>query len=276
MTFQTIPPALSPIRPIPTVAGYIGGKRALAKVLGPMINATPHELYCEPFVGMGGVFFRRDRRPKAEAINDKSRDVATFFRILQRHYQAFLDMLKWQVTSRAEFERLMAVDPDTLTDLERAARFLYLQRLSFGGKVADRSFGMSTTSPAKFDLTKLVPTLEAAHERLAGVVVDSLGWRAFIERWDRPYALFFIDPPYYGVEGYYGPLFGREEFEEMSGVLKGLQGRFIMTLNDHPEVRRIFGWAEIEAVELTYSCSGKATVGREVIIRNVETQTDPV
>lgn len=267
MTIQTANPDFHMVRPIPTVAGYIGGKRALAKILVPMINATPHELYCEPFVGMGGVFFRRDRRPKAEAINDKSRDVATFFRILQRHYQAFLDMLKWQLTSRAEFERLMATDPDTLTDLERAARFLYLQRLSFGGKVADRSFGISTTGPAKFDLTKLVPLLEAAHERLAGVVVDSLGWQDFIRRWDRPHTLFFIDPPYYGVEDYYGPLFGRDEFEVLSEALRTVEGRFIMTLNDHPEVRRIFGWASIEPVTLTYSCSGKATVGKEVIIR---------
>lgn len=255
------------VRPISPLAGYIGGKRALAKVLGPMIEDVPHDCYCEPFIGMGGVFFRRRSRPKAEAINDKSRDVATFFRILQRHYQAFLDMLRWQVTSRAEFERLMAVDPETLTDLERAARFLYLQRLSFGGKVAGRTFGISTTNPGRFDITKLMPMLEAAHERLAGVTIDSLGWRAFIERWDRPHVLFFIDPPYYGVESYYGPLFARGEFEEMSEMLRSLKGHFILTLNDVPEVRRIFGWATIQPVELSYSCSGKVTVGREVIIR---------
>jgi DNA adenine methylase len=41
-------------------------------------------------------------------INDWSEDVATFFRILQRHYVAFMDMLRWQVTSRAGFERLRA------------------------------------------------------------------------------------------------------------------------------------------------------------------------
>lgn len=90
------------VRPISTLAGYIGGKRALARALVPMIEAAPHTLYCEPFVGMGGVFFRRTSRPRVEAVNDKSRDVATFFRVLQRHYQALLDMLKWQITSRAE------------------------------------------------------------------------------------------------------------------------------------------------------------------------------
>ena len=119
---------------------------------------------------MGGIFLRRPWRSKVEVINDISGDVTTLFRVLQRHYVAFMDMLKWQLTSRAEFERLNASNPETLTDLERAARFLYLQRTAFGGKVVGRTFGTSTTSPARFDITKLGSMLEEVHERLAGRV----------------------------------------------------------------------------------------------------------
>ena len=114
-------------------APYIGGKRNLGGRLAKLIDATPHVAYVEPCVGMGGVFLRRRSRPLQEVINDLSTDVATLFRILQRHYPQFMDVLRWQVTGRAEFERLRRADPSTLTDLERAARFLYLQRLSFGG-----------------------------------------------------------------------------------------------------------------------------------------------
>jgi site-specific DNA-adenine methylase len=146
-----------------------------------MIEAMPHSLYAEAFVGMGGVFFRRRAAPKVEVINDVSRDIATFFRVLQRHHQTFQDTLKWQVTSRAEWDRLTATPPETLTDLERAARFLYLQRLAFGGKVAGRNFGISATTPAKFDMTKLAPMLAEAHERLAGVTIECLGWRDFLD-----------------------------------------------------------------------------------------------
>jgi DNA adenine methylase len=64
-------------------------------------------------------------------------------------------MLRWQVTSRAGFERLRAQNPATLTDLERAARFLYLQKLTFGGKVAQRTFGVATDGPARFDVARL-------------------------------------------------------------------------------------------------------------------------
>src|SRR4051794_34544684 len=100
--------SLVPVQPVRPPAGYIGGKRNLSRRLVAMISAIDHTLYAEPFVGMGGVFFRRTRRPGAEVINDVSMDVATLFRVLQRHYQPFLDMLKWRFASRAEFERLLA------------------------------------------------------------------------------------------------------------------------------------------------------------------------
>ena len=87
--------AIEPVRP---AAGYIGGKRNLAGRLVPIIDRTPHDSYAEPFVGMGGIFLRRRRQPKAEFINDISGDVVTFFRVLQRHYQAFMDELCGRAT----------------------------------------------------------------------------------------------------------------------------------------------------------------------------------
>lgn len=258
---------VAPVRPL---AGYVGGKKQLAKRLIAQIEGTPHSLYAEAFVGMGGVFFRRRSAPKTEVINDASRDIATFFRILQRHHQAFHDMLKWQVTSRAEFERLTATPPETLTDLERSARFLYLQRLAFGGKVAGRNFGISTTGSAKFDMTKIAPMLQEAHERLAGVTIECLSWRDFIARWDRPGALFFLDPPYWGSEDYYGKaMFPRADHEALASALIGLKGQFILTMSDRPETRSIYGRAGlVESIGLTYSVAGadNQVAAREIIV----------
>jgi DNA adenine methylase len=162
---------LHPISPTLPAAPYIGGKRNLAKRIVARINETPHTLYAEPFIGMGGVFFRRTFRPKAEVINDWSKDVTTLFRVLQRHYPDFMGMLRYQLTSRTEFERLKATDPTTLTDFERSARFLYLQRTAFGGKVTGQNYGTCTERPARFDVTKLSHTLEDLHDRLSGVAI---------------------------------------------------------------------------------------------------------
>ena len=256
--FTGIADGLKPVDPVRPVAPYIGGKRNLANRLVKLINATPHTLYAEVMVGMGGVFLRRTHRPGAEVINDISADVATLFRILQRHHQSFLEELKWRLTSRAEFERLMATAPDTLTDLERAARFLYLQRTSFGCKVTGRAFGVDYTGGARFNLTKLVPMLEDVHERLAGVIIERLPWQAFIDRYDRSGALFYLDPPYHGCETDYGPgVFSRDDFAEMADRLGRLKGaRFIMSINDHPEIRQLFGRFTIEEVQTSYSVGG--------------------
>ncbi|UNU45119.1 DNA adenine methylase [Sphingopyxis sp. YF1] len=258
---------LEPVAPTRPVAGYIGGKKNLSKRLVALINETPHDLYVEPFVGMGGVFFRRDRRPKTEVINDISADVTTLFRILQRHYQQFLDTLKWQLASRAEFDRLLRVDPDTLTDLERSARFLYVQKLAFGGKVTGRSFGVTTTGPARFDLTKLVPMLEAVHDRLAPVIIERLPFEKLIPRYDRPGALFYCDPPYVDGEDDYGKgVFSPADYARLRDLLEAVEGRFILSINDRPEIRELFAASTIEPVELNYRISGKTTPARELII----------
>jgi len=262
-----------PVAPTRPVAQYVGGKRNLAKRLVARISSIEHRTYAEPFVGMGGIFLRREHRPYAEVINDWSMDVATFFRILQRHYVPFMDMLRYQLTSRAGFERLLRTDATTLTDLERAARFLYLQRVAFGGKVAGRGFGVDPANRARFDVTKLGPLLEAVHERLSAVVIERLQWSSFIARYDRGGTLFYLDPPYYGTEKEYvgddgAPLFDRSEFEAMAEQLMGLRGRFLLSINDHPDVRAIFTGFDFEEVETTYQVGGNDKAKRvgELII----------
>lgn len=257
------------VQPVKPLAPWIGGKRVLAKRLVERINAVPHRSYAEVFVGMGGVFLRRDMRPPCEVINDWSEDVATLFRVVQHHFVAFTEMIRFQISSRANFEKLAAQDPATLTDLQRSARFLYLQRLAFGGKVEGRRFGTSPGLPGRFDVTKVVPMIEALHERLAGVIVERLPWSEFIRRWDREETLFYLDPPYHGCEGDYGKaLFGREEFASMAEQMAGIRGRFIMSINDRPEIRALFGRFDIEAVPVTYSVGGGAKAQRtqELII----------
>lgn len=111
------------VETVKPVAPYLGGKSRLAKTIVKRINAIEHTTYAEGFVGMGGVFLRRTHKPKVEVINDYNQELATFFRVLQRHYVAFLEMMRFQITTRAEFIRLTNTDPQTLTDLKRAARF---------------------------------------------------------------------------------------------------------------------------------------------------------
>lgn len=80
----------------------------------------------------------------------------------------------------------------------------------------------------------------------------------FIQRVDHKGALFYLNPPYWGCEGDYGKaLFSRDRFEEMAALLARLKGRFILSLNNVPEVREIFGRFTIEEKTTTYTIAGK-------------------
>jgi len=257
--FMKREPSLTPVDPVLPVAPWLGGKRNLAKVITPIIAATPHTTYAEPFVGMGGIFLRRKARPRAEVINDLGRDVANLFRILQRHYPQFLDTLRFQLTTRVEFNRLVDTPPETLTDLERAARFLYLQKTAFGGKVSGRNFGVSKDRAARFNLSELEPMLEDLHSRMSGVVIECLDYGEFITRYDGPGTLFYLDPPYWGNEADYGKgMFTSAEFERMAAQLAGIKGRFLMSINDVPEMREIFAGFELRQVSTSYTIGIKA------------------
>lgn len=260
--------SLVPVRPVRPAAAYLGGKRVLSGRLVRMIDAIDHKTYVEPFVGMGGVFLRRTRQPSLEVINDLSRDVATLYRVLQRHYQAFFDMLKWQLAGRAEFGRVMSTNPDTLTDLERAARFLYLQRLAFGGKVEGRTFGISRDLPARFNPARMEETLADLHDRLAGVVIECLPYAEVIRRYDGPNSLFYLDPPYWGNEADYGPgTFAREDFQRLADQLAQIRGRFILSINATDGAREVFGRFAIEEVDCTYTIArGDGAKVKELII----------
>ncbi len=263
---------LEAIRPVRPAAGYIGGKRNLAQRICAIIEQVDHSAYAEPFVGMGGIFLRRRARPKVEAINDISGDVANFFRVLQEHYPYFIDMLRWRVASRNEFERLRGLDPARLTDLQRAARFLYLQRLAFGGKVEGRNFGVDKAQGARFDISKLEPLLGDIHERLTGVTIEQLPFDQFIARYDRSGMLFYCDPPYWGCEDDYGAeVFAPADFERLAAALRAAAGKSIVSINDTPEIRAIFAGLHQVPIETTYSISsahgGTKKVG-ELLISN--------
>lgn len=260
---------MTKVSPAAPVAAWQGGKKALHRKIIDKIDRIQHGTYVEPFVGMGGVFLRRSWRPKLEVANDLNGEIINLFRILQRHYPQLMDVMRYQLASRREFERLRGTEPSTLTDLERAARFLYLQRLAFGGQVTG-VFGVSPGTAARFSLSKIEPLLDAAHSRLEAVVFENLPWADVLRRYDASETLFYLDPPYWGGEDDYGKgMFARDDFSAMAASLSELKGAFVLSINDRPEIRTLFGGFYQEGVELRYSISDKgATEAKELIISN--------
>jgi len=249
----------------PPLAGWMGGKSLLARNIIERIPS--HDCYVEPFAGAAWVLFKK-KESKVEVINDINKDVITLYRCLQWHLEEFVRYFKWAIVSRDEFERLKRASPDTLTDIQRAARFYYLQQSCFGGRISSPSFGYGRTRAPKLNLLRIEEYLSAAHLRLSLVYVECLPYHDVISRYDSPGTFFYIDPPYWDCEGYYGTdIFSRDDFANLAEILSEIKGRFILSLNDTPGVREVFAAFHIETVQTKYSCSnGKNIAAGEVLI----------
>jgi DNA adenine methylase len=112
---------------------WIGGKRRLAKHIIPMF--PEHTCYVEPFCGAAAIYFLKGQA-KTEVLNDINGELVNLYRVVKHHLEEFTRQFKWSLTSRQMFKWLQITPEETLTDIQRAARFFYLQKNAFGGKVS--------------------------------------------------------------------------------------------------------------------------------------------
>lgn len=250
------------------LSGWVGGKFHLAKSIIPLI--PNHDLYTEVFAGAAWVLFRKPHS-KVEVINDINSDVVTLYRVVQHHLDEFVRYFRWSLYAREEFDRWWKVPPETLTDIQRAARFFYIQKASFGGKITpDATFGISRTRTPRLNLTRLEEDLSAAHLRLQKMYIENLGYNECIARYDTSDTFFYLDPPYWGCTDYYGKeLFSERDFTCLSEQLAKIKGKFLFSINDTPEIRELYNDFTIEEVDTIYSLQkSKSKRVKELLIRN--------
>ena len=190
----------------------------------------------------------------------------------KNHLEGFVRQFKWALSSRQIFEWQKMTRPETLTDIQRAARFFYLQHHAFGGKVSGQSFGTATTAPA-INLLRIEENLSAAWQRLSGTYVENLPWLECAERYDRPHTFHYMDPPYWQTAGY-GVDFPFENYERMADFMRRCKGKVMVSINDHPDIRRVFEGFHFETTEIRYTTTNqqqtKAEVTGELIVMNWE------
>jgi DNA adenine methylase len=248
---------------------YVGGKSLLANTIIPKI--PEHHTYVEVFAGAAWLLFKKTAESKVEVLNDINTELVNLYRVIKLHLEEFVRYLKWILVARDEFERFKKEDPATLTDIQRAVRFYYLLRAGYGGKIVQPSFGAGVTRPSSLNLLRIEEDLSAAHLRLSRVTIENQPYQKILERMDRPETFFYLDPPYFQCEDYYGRgIFARADFERLRDIMKGLKGKFILSINDEPEIRRIYQDFSIETVKTSYALAGadKKKKVSELLITN--------
>jgi DNA adenine methylase len=244
---------------------YIGGKNRLARTIISLI--PEHTTYVEPFCGGAQVFFHKEPS-RVEILNDLNEDIFNFLRVCQFHHPELVRCLHYAIASRKWFELFEKTLPETLTDVQRAARFFFLQKNCYGGLVVRRNFTVSIEDGSNYNPASLPKLLERTRDRLLNVQLECLSYEKVIAKCDRPATFFYLDPPYFKRPHYKFNLEERD-YVAMAELLKRIKGRFLLSLNDVPEVRKIFAGFRIKEIELVYTSQRK--VGkryRELLIGN--------
>jgi DNA adenine methylase len=229
------------------------------------------ERYIEVFGGAGWILFSREQHAPLEVFNDLDGHLINLYRCVQHHcgeLQRELLLGGSQIPPNSRelfFDYLAQLNVQGLTDIQRAARYFYVIRASFG---ADRR----TFSCHKAALMSAIERLPEIQERLQNVVIENRDFELLMKTYDRVNALLYLDPPYYKAEKHYEG-FSMEDHERLCQCTGKLKGSFVLSYNDDPTVRELYKGYYIHEVERSNclaSKKGKKSVYKELIITNFD------
>ena len=243
---------------------WVGGKKLLRKEIINRFPENPPERYIEVFGGAGWVLFGKDIiNGQLEVFNDINSDLINLYRCIKYHADALKKELEFVTHSREIFFDMKSqLNSTGLTDIQRAARFFCLIKMSFCSKMDTYGTNARVLDPA-------IEKFDAIAQRLKRVVIENRSYRDLIKIYDRKNALFYLDPPYFDSEDYYNQPFGKEDHEKLRQILDNIKGKFILSYNDIEYIRELYSGYNIDAVERQHNMAhGKNKRYSELIIRN--------
>lgn len=245
---------------------YIGGKKLLRKKI---VEHFPKKInrYVEVFGGAAWVLFYQEKYAKQEVYNDINGELVNLFKMVKYHPNAVQEELIWLLNARQTFEELKT--KNGLTEVQRAARFYYLLRTSFGAKISNYSGNYR-------DCIHFFKNMENIKQRLSTVVIENKNFSNLLKQYDKEGTLFYCDPPYYKAERYYekiGYSFTKEQHILLRDMLSHIKGKFIVSYNNEDFIKELYQDFKIEEVERCNNIGnalGKEKNYQELIIKNYD------
>lgn len=246
--------------------GWIGGKRLLRKKIISEFPKQEMSKYVEVFGGAGWVLFEKEQTSKQiEVFNDIDGNLINLFRCMKYHRSEVEKELELILPSRETFcDFREQINIPGLTDIQRAARYFYLIKTSFG--CDRRSYA---TTPKRID--KTIDRLFEIQQRLVNVNIEHKDFEALIKLYDSENTLFYLDPPYHGTERHYDNIFTQAAHQKLNNCLKNIKGKFILSYNDDEFIRNLYSDFHITPVSRNSTLSAKGDNRqqfRELIIKN--------
>lgn len=222
----------------------IGGKKLLRKTICEHFPEN-FDRYIEVFGGAGWVLFYKDKHANLEVYNDADGELVNLMRCIKYHAGELQRELNGYCNSRELFEDACTqINVRGFTDIQRAARYFYKIKISFGAN--GRQFGCNTKN-----LSKSIDCLADVQQRLLAnsVVIEHKDFENLIKVYDRPMAFFYCDPPYHTTEKYYDVQFTEADHIRLFNTLAAIKGKFLLSYNDDDFVRDLYKDFNIAPVE---------------------------
>jgi DNA adenine methylase len=237
-----------------------GGKRRHLTILLPLIR--PHHAYVEAFAG-GLALFLAKERSELEVINDQNDTLVALYRNAQWHAEELIAEIQWALNARRNFVDFKR-EPG-LTEIQKCARWLICNKISYGGK--GENFGLQG---ARSSRENLMLAIRALRERLDRAVIENLPYEKCVGYYDKPDTFFFFDPPYLRAHPGVYDGWTVEQMQGLRAVIDKLKGSYVLTVDDSPETREIFAGLKIRASAirntLAANSAEKQTMMKELFI----------
>lgn len=257
---------------------WAGGKTQL---LNELLARAPKEFnsYYEPFLGSGALFFALT--PHKAYLGDINDELINVFEVVRDKPDELVSSLAKHINTSEAFYLTRALNPNDLSTVERASRFIYLNRTCFNGLYRVNKQGKFNVPFANYKNPNFVQELkiksaskalkhaDIRHESYVNLLKDA-----------QPGDFIYIDPPYHPAGGYSDfKRYNKEGFSEEDQKKLALlyeelhkKGCKVMLSNsDTPFTRKLYSkWniATLQAKRMINSDASKRGVVTEILVTN--------
>lgn len=256
---------------------WAGGK---AQLIPELVSRMPGEYnkYIEPFFGGGALFFHT--RPDQAILSDINPELANLYKIVATNPEELITLLKQDFVNTEEFfYHTRSLDTDSLSDVMKAARTIYLNKTCFNGLYRVNKQGKFNTPYGKYKNPNFCDehAIRSASGALENVIFENLGYKEALNKHAAPGDFIFLDPPYlpiseyadfkrYTKEGFY-----EEDQRELANMVKELSENgchVILTNSNAPLVYDLYSDFDITVIQTKrhINSKGGGRTGEDVIV----------
>jgi DNA adenine methylase len=246
---------------IPTIIKWAGGKKQLLAQFEPLFpNRIEH--YYDPFIGGGAValYISKHFKPKEVYLSDINEELINVYTVIRDNVEELIRELKEYKKNHSKelYYKVRAINPKTISDVERASRFIYLNKTCFNGLYRVNSKGEFNVPMGNYKNPAICSErdLREASKLLKGARIEVAQFYEGIKGAKKGDFVYF-DPPYYPISktssftSYTKDAFLEKEQSKLAEVFKELDKKkchvmlsnsdtdFIKNLYENYDIRKV-------------------------------------